>query len=108
MNAIKDKVDIVAARLFQRRARARASGDAAEESEEEMWQQFWAELVKEGFSSDVLRKHKVSLPLAVPFSCMHACLGSGSVFLLSSLIRVGVAQLSQNSSTLCHQPLTNP
>lgn len=58
MNAIKDKVDIVAARLFQRRARARASGDAAEESEEEMWQQFWAELVKEGFSSDVLRKHK--------------------------------------------------
>ncbi|KUI65032.1 Nipped-B-like protein B [Cytospora mali] len=58
MNAIKDKVDIVAARLFQRRARARASGGATDESEEEMWQQFWAELVKEGFSGDVLRKHK--------------------------------------------------
>lgn len=59
MNAIKDKVDAVAARLFQRRARARLSGDAADDSEE-MWQQFWAELVKEGFSGDVLRKHKVS------------------------------------------------
>lgn len=62
-NNIKDKVDIVAQRLFQRRARARISGDATEESEEQMWQLFWAELVKEGFSSDVLRKHKVSLIL---------------------------------------------
>lgn len=60
LDSIKDKLDIVAARLAQRRARARASGDAAEESEEEMWQLFWAELVKEGFSGDVLRKHKVS------------------------------------------------
>lgn len=60
MNKIKDKVDVVAARLFQRRARAAASGDAAQESEDQMWQEFWAELVKEGFSSDVLRKHKVS------------------------------------------------
>ncbi|KAK2605564.1 hypothetical protein N8I77_008393 [Diaporthe amygdali] len=58
MNKIKDKVDVVAARLFQRRARALASGDVAHESEDQMWQQFWAELVKEGFSSDVLRKHK--------------------------------------------------
>lgn len=58
MDKIKDKVDVVAARLFQRRARASASGDAAQESEDQMWQQFWAELVKEGFSSDVLRKHK--------------------------------------------------
>ncbi|KAG8161611.1 hypothetical protein KVR01_008598 [Diaporthe batatas] len=58
MDKIKDKVDVVAARLFQRRARALASGDAAQESEDQMWQQFWAELVKEGFSSDVLRKHK--------------------------------------------------
>lgn len=60
-NSIKDKVDIVAKRLFERRARARASGDVVEESDNQMWQQFWTELVKEGFSSDVLRKHKVSL-----------------------------------------------
>lgn len=59
-NSIKDKVDIVAKRLFERRARARASGDVVEESDNQMWQQFWTELVKEGFSSDVLRKHKVS------------------------------------------------
>lgn len=66
-NNIKDKVDIVAQRLFQRRARDRVSGDATEESEEEMWQLFQAELVKEGFSSDVLRKHKVSLNLCHTF-----------------------------------------
>jgi hypothetical protein len=69
MNKIKDKVDVVAARLFQRRARAAASGDAAQETEDQMWQEFWAELVKEGFSSDVLRKHKVSNML----SSHHAC-----------------------------------
>lgn len=104
MNAIKDKVDIVAARLFQRRARARASGDAAEESEEEMWQQFWAELVKEGFSSDVLRKHKVSPSLAVRLSCMSWI----DFSLLSSLIRVGVAQMSPNSElTSAVPPTTN-
>ncbi|KAI3391766.1 hypothetical protein diail_6815 [Diaporthe ilicicola] len=58
MDKIKDKLDVVAARLFQRRARALASGDVSHESEDQMWQQFWTELVKEGFSSDVLRKHK--------------------------------------------------
>lgn len=66
MNNIKDKVDIVAARIFQRRARARASGDAHDESQEDMWQQFWIELVKEGFSGEVLRKHKVSYHQAPP------------------------------------------
>lgn len=69
MDKIKDKVDVVAARLFQRRARASASGDAAQESEDQMWQQFWAELVKEGFSSDVLRKHKVSNMLPNHHTC---------------------------------------
>lgn len=71
-NNIKDKVDIVAQRLFQRRAKARASGDAAEESEEAMWQQFWTELVKEGFSSEVLRKHKVSLLLVLIYFVIRA------------------------------------
>lgn len=60
MNNIKDKVDAVAARIFQRRARGRLSGDVPDESQEDMWQQFWVELVKEGFSGDILRKHKVS------------------------------------------------
>lgn len=92
MNAIKDKVDIVAARLFQRRANARASGDASEESEEQMWQQFWAELVKEGFSGDVLRKHKVSNSCHIIF--MHV---SFQIFYSSSFIRVGVTQLYQNA-----------
>lgn len=65
-NSIKDKIDAVAQRLFQRRARARVLGDAVDGSEEEMWQQFWSELVVEGFSSDVLRKHKVSGPACLP------------------------------------------
>lgn len=56
MNTIKDKVDKIAARLLQRRV-------SGTHSEEEMWQQFRTELVKEGFSSDVLRKHKVCLML---------------------------------------------
>ncbi|PSR76475.1 hypothetical protein BD289DRAFT_486833 [Coniella lustricola] len=56
-NNIKDKIDVVAARCFQRRARARASGEATDDSEE-LWQQFSSELAKEGFASDVLQKHK--------------------------------------------------
>lgn len=67
-NSIKDKIDLVAQRLFQRRARARVMGDVAEDNDEEMWQQFWAELVKEGFSSDVLRKHKVRM--MIQSTCM--------------------------------------
>lgn len=58
-NSIKDKIDAVAARCFQRRAKARASGEAADDNEE-LWQVFSSELANEGFSSDVLRKHKVS------------------------------------------------
>lgn len=81
MNNIKDKVDAVAARIFQRRARARLSGDPPDESQEDMWQQFWIELVKEGFSGDVLRKHKVSDPIRAPhllhvsepFECSSFC-----------------------------------
>lgn len=86
-DSIKDKVDIVAQRIFQRRAQARASGDTAEESEEEMWQQFWTELVKEGFSSDVLRKHKVS---SISPSISTACLMT--VFFCCFFIRVSMVQ----------------
>lgn len=82
MNKIKDKVDVVAARLFQRRALALASGDVPHESEDQMWQQFWAELVKEGFSSDVLRKHKVSNMLPNHHTC-----GVSYYFFLSSSIQ---------------------
>lgn len=92
MNKIKDKVDVVAARLFQRRARARASGDAAQESEDQMWQEFWAELVKEGFSSDVLRKHKVSNMLPN----QHTCGVSYYISFLPRFRRVNVAQQRPN------------
>jgi hypothetical protein len=54
LDAIKDKVDAIATRLFQRR------GTSGSEDDEELWQQFRTELEKEGFSSDVLRSNKVS------------------------------------------------
>jgi len=60
MDAIKDKVDMIAKRLFQRQ---RAPGY---DSEEALWQQFCSELVKEGFSADVLHRHKVRGTLPCP------------------------------------------
>lgn len=51
---IKDKVDEIASRLFQRRD----IGDLAED-EDGLWQEFKAGLEKEGFSPQVLRKNKV-------------------------------------------------
>lgn len=57
LEGIKDKVDDIATRLF----RNRDTGNFAE-NEDELWQEFKAELEKEGFSPQVLRKHKVFSP----------------------------------------------
>lgn len=54
LDAIKDKVDAIAARLCQRR-----DGGGFDDNEDEMWQQFKVELEREGFSTDVLKKNKV-------------------------------------------------
>lgn len=91
MNNIKDKVDAVAARIFQRRARARLSADAPDESQEDMWQQFWIELVNEGFSGEVLRKHKVSPhPLrARPTPCRMSRIHLTAFLLFLRPLRVG-------------------
>lgn len=51
---IKDKVDEIATRLFQRR-----EGKGFTEDEDGLWREFKAELEKEGFSPHVLKKHKV-------------------------------------------------
>lgn len=53
LDNIKDKVDAIAARLFARR------DSGIGDDEEDLWQQFRAELEKEGFSKEVLRKNKV-------------------------------------------------
>jgi hypothetical protein len=55
LDGIKDKVDAIAHRLFNRRD----SGFSDERDEDDLWQQFKVELEHEGFSPDVLRKHKV-------------------------------------------------
>jgi len=59
LEAIKDKVDAIASRLFHRR------GNTGSDSEEELWRQFSAELVREGFSADVLHRNKVGHPCHV-------------------------------------------
>ena len=54
LDGIKDKVDEIATRLFQRR-----EGQGFAEDEDSFWQEFKAELEYEGFAPTVLRKHKV-------------------------------------------------
>lgn len=53
LDDIKLKVDTVAARLFSRREAGLTNDEGR------LWKEFKAELEKEGFSSEVLRKHKV-------------------------------------------------
>ncbi|KAH6670341.1 hypothetical protein F5X68DRAFT_175790 [Plectosphaerella plurivora] len=53
LDAIKDKVDAIAARLFKNR-----NGECSVNDEDEMWQEFRVELEKEGFSTEVLKKNK--------------------------------------------------
>jgi hypothetical protein len=57
LDMIKDKVDAIANRLFQER-RDQSPIDA---NEDELWRSFKAQLEREGFSSEVLRKNKVGL-----------------------------------------------
>lgn len=53
LDDIKLKVDTVAARLFSRREAGLTNDEGR------LWKEFKAELEKEGFSPEVLRKHKV-------------------------------------------------
>jgi hypothetical protein len=53
IDAIKDKVDAIAKRLFQTTSPTSEAGD------EELWRRFEGELVKEGFSAGVLNQNKV-------------------------------------------------
>jgi len=62
LDDIKNKVDAIASRLFSRRD----SGFG--EDDEDLWRQFQAELEKEGFSNEVLKKNKVSLIQPCPLT----------------------------------------
>lgn len=59
LEGIKDKVDIVAKRVFSRRD----SGFV--DDEDRVWKEFKAELENEGFSPTVLKKHKVRCGIAM-------------------------------------------
>ncbi|KAF4981486.1 hypothetical protein FZEAL_2729 [Fusarium zealandicum] len=53
LEGIKDKVDEIAAKLFRNR-----NESSFTEDEDDLWREFKTELEKEGFSHQVLRKHK--------------------------------------------------
>jgi hypothetical protein len=55
LEAIKDKVDTIASRIYQRKQ------SGLGENEDQLWEQFRDALEEEGFSKDVLRKNQVSL-----------------------------------------------
>jgi hypothetical protein len=59
LDMILDKVDHIAARIGQKNGSIMTTYD---DDDKEVWKQFRRELVAEGFSSDVLQQHKVSLP----------------------------------------------
>lgn len=56
LDMILDKVDNIAARISQRADSIMTTYD---DDDKEVWKEFRRELVKEGFSSDVLTQHKV-------------------------------------------------
>jgi hypothetical protein len=57
LDIILDKVDNIASRMGQRAASLMTTYD---DDDKEVWKSFRRELVAEGFSSDVLTRHKVS------------------------------------------------
>lgn len=63
---IKNKVDDIANRLFSRRI---ADGNSSfTDDEDRLWLEFKSELEKEGFSPQVLRRHKVRSSFSIPMS----------------------------------------
>lgn len=74
LDRIKDKVDEVAKRVFSRRDSGFVDGD--HDDEDRVWQEFKAELEKEGFSSTVLKKHKVRVEsVQVDEGCTDCVIG---------------------------------
>lgn len=58
LDVILDKVDAIAARIGQRSGSILTGYD---DDDKEVWKQFRRELIKEGFSDDILAQHKVIL-----------------------------------------------
>lgn len=61
---IKDKIDEIANKLFRNR-----SESSFTEDDDDLWREFKEELEMEGFSPQVLRKHKVSVRLLDHIEC---------------------------------------
>jgi hypothetical protein len=69
---IKDKLDAVAKKVFSRR------DTGFQDGEHILWQEFKTELEKEGFSPEVLRKHKDVLRAYIREMEAMSCLNGGS------------------------------
>jgi hypothetical protein len=69
LDIILDKVDAIAARMGQRSVGSTLTG--YDDDDTEVWKQFRQELIKEGFSNDVLAHHKVPFPMKRPNSCAN-------------------------------------
>lgn len=65
LDIILDKVDNIASRMGQRAASLMTT---YEDDDKEVWKSFRRELVAEGFSSDVLTRHKVSADVLILIS----------------------------------------
>jgi hypothetical protein len=91
---IKDKVDAIANRLFSQRA-GDANTTGLPNEEDRLWQEFKSELEKEGFSPQVLRRHKVCLSLLKYCVCLQmAVCGAHYIVSLSTMMTVCVRRVT--------------
>lgn len=101
LDAIKDKVDAIATRIFARKD----SGFVDDENA--LWQHFRDELEKEGFAPEVLRKHKVRRALGT-FAALSPARKTLSANVssysrtLQEVLRAYIRELESSSDTLDH------
>ena len=70
LEGIKDKLDVVAQKIFRRR---KSLFDGEDHSEEDLWQELKKGLEMEGFSPQVLQKHKVRSDYPLQHCLLQVC-----------------------------------
>lgn len=103
MEDIKNKVDIVANRLFQKRR-----GSPVGEHQEELWQEFKTELENEGFSSDVLRNNKEVLRAYIRELESHKAPQDGTPPSVRGLLEWGTQPPMGEQGASSSYPVPNP
>ena len=98
LDQLIETVDRIAARLFRRK------GSPTGETEEDSWQDFKAELEKEGFSSEVLRRNKVGNAQFRTTSEFVACFAHTNTNRKSSGLTSASSSLTSLGLTVRHLP----